>query len=71
MGLDSQENMFYHTLHDRLLMCPGGEGMIRAHKIRLHPTVEQQAYFARAAGVSRFCWNWALAEWKRATLPQP
>ncbi|GCE23064.1 hypothetical protein KDK_68640 [Dictyobacter kobayashii] len=39
--------------------------MIRAHKIRLHPTAEQQAYFARAAGVSRFCWNWALAEWKR------
>ncbi|GCE29955.1 transposase [Dictyobacter alpinus] len=39
--------------------------MIRAHKIRLHPTAEQQTYFARAAGVSRFSWNWALAEWNR------
>jgi putative transposase len=39
--------------------------MIRAHKIRLHPTPEQVSYFARAAGVARFVWNWALAEWKR------
>jgi putative transposase len=39
--------------------------MIRAHKIRLHPTPEQANYFARAAGVARFVWNWALAEWKR------
>jgi hypothetical protein len=27
--------------------------MIRAHKIRLHPTTEQANYFARAAGTSR------------------
>jgi putative transposase len=39
--------------------------MIRAHKIRLHPTPEQATYFARAAGTSRFVWNWALAEWNR------
>src|SRR6266487_1822796 len=39
--------------------------MIKAHKIRLHPTPEQAAYFVRAAGVARFVWNWALAEWKR------
>ena len=39
--------------------------MIRAHKIRLHPTEEQKNYFARAAGISRFVWNWALAEWNR------
>ena len=39
--------------------------MIRAHKIRLHPTPEQSNYFARAAGTSRFVWNWALAEWNR------
>jgi IS605 OrfB family transposase len=39
--------------------------MIRAHKIRLHPTPEQAQYFARAAGVARFVWNWALAEWNR------
>ncbi|GHO77809.1 transposase [Ktedonobacter sp. SOSP1-85] len=39
--------------------------MIRAHKIRLHPTPEQANALARAAGVARFVWNWALAEWNR------
>jgi putative transposase len=39
--------------------------MIRAHKIRLHPTSEQANYFARAAGTSRLVWNWALSEWDR------
>ena len=38
--------------------------MIKAHKIRLHPTAEQATYFARAAGTARFVFNWALAEWK-------
>jgi putative transposase len=36
--------------------------MIKAHKIRLHPTPEQAKYFARAAGTARFVFNWALAE---------
>lgn len=39
--------------------------MIKGHKIRLHPTLEQAVYFAKAAGTSRFVWNWALAEWNR------
>lgn len=39
--------------------------MIKAHKIRLHPTPEQANYFAQAAGTARFTFNWALAEWKR------
>jgi len=39
--------------------------MIKAHKIRLHPTTEQATYFARAAGTARYAFNWALAEWKR------
>ncbi|EFH80260.1 RNA-guided endonuclease InsQ/TnpB family protein [Ktedonobacter racemifer] len=39
--------------------------MIKTHKIRLYPTPEQAHYFARAAGTSRFAWNWALAEWNR------
>ncbi|MCK4260335.1 MAG: helix-turn-helix domain-containing protein [Halanaerobiales bacterium] len=37
----------------------------RAHKIRLQPNNCQTAYFAMACGVTRFTWNWALAEWKR------
>src|SRR5256886_1344231 len=38
--------------------------MIKAHKIRLHPTAEQVNYFARDAGTARFVFNRALAEWK-------
>jgi putative transposase len=39
--------------------------VIKTHKIRLHPTDDQRIYFAKAAGVARFVWNWALAEWNR------
>src|SRR5262245_54153192 len=39
--------------------------MIRVHKIRLAPTAEQAIYFARACGVARFAYHWALAEGKR------
>ena len=35
-----------------------------AHKIVLDPTPEQQQFFIQAAGVSRFTYNWALAEWQ-------
>jgi putative transposase len=39
--------------------------IVRVHKIRLNPTTEQAKYFARACGVARFAYNWALAEWTR------
>lgn len=39
--------------------------MIKAHKVRLHPTPEQAVYFAKAAGTARFVWNWALTEWNQ------
>jgi putative transposase len=39
--------------------------MIKAHKIRLNPTPEQEDYFKRAAGCARLAYNWALAEWRR------
>lgn len=39
--------------------------MLLAHKIELVPTQEQAVYFAKACGVARFAWNWALAEWDR------
>lgn len=38
--------------------------MHRVHKIKLDPTKEQAIYFARACGVARFAFNWALAAWK-------
>jgi putative transposase len=41
------------------------KAMILAHKIALDPTVEQELYFARAAGTARFAWNWGLSEWRR------
>ena len=37
----------------------------RSHKIALQPTADQEQQFRRAAGVARFTWNWALAEWER------
>ena len=37
----------------------------RSHKIALQPTADQEQQFKRAAGVARFTWNWALAEWNR------
>ena len=39
--------------------------MIKAHKIRLHATLEQATYFAKAAGTARFTYNWAVSEWQR------
>ena len=38
--------------------------MQRAHKIRLNPNNVQATYFAKACGISRLTYNWALAEWK-------
>ena len=38
--------------------------MIRAHKIRLNPTPEQEPYFRKAAGTKRFVYNQALALWQ-------
>ena len=35
-----------------------------AHKIELVPNQSQVEYFAKACGVSRFAYNWALANWK-------
>ncbi len=40
--------------------------MIRAHKIRLHPTAEQANAFMRAAGLARFTFNWGLEQWTNA-----
>ncbi|MDD2728917.1 RNA-guided endonuclease TnpB family protein [Malikia sp.] len=53
--------------------------MLIAHKIALDPNNAQATHLARAAGVARFAYNWALAEWQRQyearkldlTLPQP
>ncbi|MFC5551831.1 RNA-guided endonuclease InsQ/TnpB family protein [Massilia aerilata] len=53
--------------------------MLIAHRIALDPNNVQATYLARAAGVARFAYNWALAEWNRqyaarqadAAWPQP
>lgn len=39
--------------------------MLIAHRIALDPNNVQTTYLARAAGVARFAYNWALAEWQR------
>ena len=38
--------------------------MIRAHKIRMYPTREQEVQLRKTAGTSRYAYNWALAKWK-------
>jgi putative transposase len=45
--------------------------MIKAHKIRLNSTPEQELYFRKAAGTSRFVFNWALAAWKAHKAEHP
>lgn len=53
--------------------------MLMAHRIALEPNNAQATYLARAAGVARFAYNWALAQWKQqyeackldANLPKP
>ena len=39
--------------------------MLIAHKIALDLNNVQSTHMARAAGVARFAYNWALAEWQR------
>lgn len=43
--------------------------MNRAYIICLNPAPDQVNYLARAAGNSRFVFNWSLAEWKRQFEP--
>jgi len=45
--------------------------MIKAHKIRLNPSPEQELYFRKAAGTTRFVFNWGLAVWKRHKAEHP
>lgn len=53
--------------------------MIIAHKITLNANNRQSTYFAKAAGVARFAYNWALGQWQLqydaskldANLPKP
>ncbi len=37
--------------------------MMRAHRIELVPTPEQETYFRKACGTARFAYNWGLARW--------
>ncbi len=39
--------------------------MMLAHKIALDPNDVQETYFRKPAGVARFAYHWALAEWQR------
>lgn len=39
---------------------------MRAHRIRLIPTPEQEEYFRKACGTARFVYNWGLAQVKQS-----
>ena len=48
--------------------------MLLVHKIELKLNNKQQSYFAKACGVARFAYNWALDQWRQqyqAGEPQP
>ena len=45
--------------------------MLRAHKIRLHPTPEQETYFYKAAGTARYAYNWAVSQWRDSEGKKP
>jgi putative transposase len=45
--------------------------MLKAHKIRLNPTEEQNCYFFKAAGTARYAYNWAVAKWREAEGKKP
>ena len=38
---------------------------IRGHVIELKPNNKQATYFAKACGVARFAYNWALGQWQK------
>ena len=38
--------------------------MMLAHKIALRTNNKQKTYFAKATGIARFAYNWALSTWK-------
>ena len=42
----------------------GGENMIKAVKVRLLPTKEQEILMFKSTGVARFAYNWGLATWE-------
>jgi putative transposase len=39
--------------------------MLRAHKIRIFPSKDQEILLRKSCGVARFSYNWALAQWKQ------
>jgi putative transposase len=39
--------------------------MLRAHKIELRTNNKQATYFAKASGVARKAYNWALEQWQK------
>ena len=39
--------------------------VVLSHRIALVPTARQEVLLRQAVGVSRFAYNWALAEWQR------
>ncbi|MSS78869.1 transposase, partial [Xylella fastidiosa subsp. multiplex] len=53
--------------------------MLMAHRIALDPNNVQATHLSRVAGVARFAYNWALAEWRHqyeactldSALPKP
>lgn len=64
--LGSVENRsVFMILLTQLMSTAADTEITRAHRIRLRPNREQEAYFRRACGIRRSAYNWALGEWNR------
>ena len=62
IALRNKEKLMYH--HQFITSTLNTTSTVKlAHKIELIPTTAQIEYFAKACGVSRFAYNWALASW--------
>ena len=60
LQIKEQHKLMYHH---QFITSKQASTMKLAHKIELTPTITQQEYFTKACGVSRFAYNWALANW--------
>jgi putative transposase len=52
-------------------VCKGSKRVIRAHKIRLHPTAEQYTYLIKAAGAAGYAYHWTITQWREAAGKKP
>jgi putative transposase len=64
MNLSRPRSRIHLTLYPTFANVPYTMPIYLAHRIKLKPNAQARNYFARASGVARFAYNWALGKWK-------